>query len=164
MATPLAMASNDVIQYSDPHSQTGGLVRFSPDGLLVASAAGYRLVIRDVETLQITQLYSCVDTIEQLAWSHDSAYVLCSILSRGVAQVWSATNAEWHCKIDEGPIGLSHACWSPDGRHVLCTADFRLRITIWSLCDRSVFYIRFPKHSGKGLDFTADGTIREIRG
>ena len=142
----MAAAAQDVVQYSEPHSQSGNLVRFSPSGRYVASAAGYRLILRDVDTLQILQLYSCIDEIEGLEWSCDSEYVLCSIQKRGAAQVWSLSNKEWHCKIDEGPVGLAHARFSPDGRHVLATADFRLRITIWSLCDRSVFYIRFPKH------------------
>ena len=142
----MAAATQDVVQYSEPHSQSGNLVRFSPSGRYVASAAGYRLILRDVDTLQILQLYSCIDEIEGLEWSCDSEYVLCSIQKRGAAQVWSLSNKEWHCKIDEGPVGLAHARFSPDGRHVLATADFRLRITIWSLCDRSVFYIRFPKH------------------
>ena len=138
--------SSDVVAYSEPHTQSSGLVRFSPTGTHVASVAGYRLILRDVDTLQIVQLYACIDRIEGLEWSCDGQYVLCSVPKRGAAQVWSLHNKEWHCKIDEGPVGLAHARFAPDGRHVLATADFRLRITIWSLCDRSVFYIRFPKH------------------
>jgi WD40 repeat protein len=154
--------ATDLVQYSEPHLQTEGLVKFSPCGSYIASAAGYRLILRDVDTLQIVQLYSCIDAIEGLEWSCDSEYVLCTIQKRGAAQVWSVINKEWHCKIDEGPVGLAHARWSPDGRHVLATADFRLRITIWSLCDRSVFYIRFPKHADKGLDFTSDGSLMAL--
>ena len=142
----MAPQPHDMVQYSEPHSQSAGLVRFSPSGRHLASAAGYRLILRDVDTLQIVQLYSCIDKIEEIEWSCDSEYVLCSIPKRGAAQVWSLSNKEWHCKIDEGPVGLAHARFSPNGRHVLATADFRLRITIWSLCDRSVFYIRYPKH------------------
>ena len=149
-----------VAAFSEAHA--GGLVKFSPSGSYIASAAGFRLILRDVDTLEIVQLFSCIDTIEGLQWSCDSEYVLCSIQKRGAAQVWSRSNKEWHCKIDEGPVGLAHARWSPDGRHVLATADFRLRITIWSLCDRSVFYIPFPKHAGKGLDFTSDGTVMAL--
>ena len=143
--------------YSEPHKQAAGLVHFSPDGKLVACAVAYRLLIRDADTLQIVQLYSCVDAIDGVEWSRDSAYVLCTIAKRGVAQVWSVSNAEWHCKVDEGPVGLAHARWSPDGRHVLAAADFNLRITIWSLLDRSVYYIRYPKFAREGLDFSADG-------
>uniref|UniRef100_A0A7S3AL99 Anaphase-promoting complex subunit 4 WD40 domain-containing protein n=1 Tax=Haptolina ericina TaxID=156174 RepID=A0A7S3AL99_9EUKA len=144
-------------QYSEPHS--GSHVQFSPDGRLLASAVAYRLLLRDALTLQIVQLYSCVDAIDGLEWSHDSAFVLCIISKRGVAQVWSVSDAEWHCKIDEGPVGLAHARWSPDGRHVLAAADFNLRITIWSLLDRSVYYIRYPKFSREGLDFSRDGSL-----
>jgi len=154
--------SNDIVQYSECHSQSGGHVCFSPNGRFIATAAGYRLIVRDVDTLQIVQLYGCCDAIEGIEWSCDSAYVLCSIPKRGAAQVWSVSNKEWHCKIDEGPVGLAHARFSPDGRHVLATADFRLRITIWSLCDRSVYYICFPKLVSKGLDFTRDGTVMAL--
>lgn len=153
---------DDIVQYSECHSQSGGHVLFSPNGRFIAASAGYRLMIREVDTLQIIQLYGCIDAIEGIEWSSDSQYVLCSMLKRGVAQVWSVSAKEWHCKIDEGPVGLSHARFSPDGRHVLATADFRLRITIWSLCDRSVYYIRYPKHVKKGLDFTPDGTMMAL--
>ena len=48
MPSPLAE-----LHFSSPHQQTGGLVHFSPDGRLVACAAAYRLVVRDVETLEV---------------------------------------------------------------------------------------------------------------
>ena len=74
-----------------------------------------------------------------------------------MVQVWSVSQPEWHCKVDEGPVGLAFARWAPDGRHVLAAADFQLRITIWSLLDRSVCYIRFPKFAKEGLAFSPDG-------
>lgn len=46
----------------------------------------YRLVIRDVESLQILQLYSCVDKVDRIDWSSDSNYVLCGLFKRGVVQ------------------------------------------------------------------------------
>lgn len=160
--TPMPTSTaDDVVHYSEPHTQTGHIA-FSPDGAHLAVACGYRLVIRDVSSLQIVELYTCIDAIEGLEWSFDSEYVLCTLKKRGAAQVWSVRNAEWHCKIDEGPVGLAHACFSPDGRHVLATADFRLRITIWSLCDRNVYYIRFPKHADRGLAFTPEGTLMAL--
>ena len=64
---------------------------------------------------------------------------------------------EWTCKIDEGSAGLTACCWSPDSRHLLTTADFQLRITLWSLVNKSVSYIKYPKLVQGGLDFTADG-------
>ena len=152
MASPLAE-----LHFSSPHQQTGGLVHFSPDGKLVACAAAYRLVVRDVETLEIVHIFSCKDVVEKIEWSRDSKYVLCGIFKRGLAQVWSVEQPEWYCNVDEGPIGLACVRFSPGGRHVLATADFQLRITVWSLLDRSVCYIRFPKFTEAGLDFSPDG-------
>ena len=47
--------STTVYQYSEPHKQTAELVKFSPDGKLIACAVAYRLLIRDTDTLQIVQ-------------------------------------------------------------------------------------------------------------
>ena len=35
---------------------------------------------------------------------------------------------DWTCKIDEGLAGLTAVRWSPDGRHILSTADFQVRL------------------------------------
>nr|XP_011765506.1 WD repeat-containing protein WRAP73 isoform X2 [Macaca nemestrina] len=72
-------------------------------------------------------------------------------------QVWSLEQPEWHCKIDEGSAGLVASCWSPDGRHILNTTEFHLRITVWSLCTKSVSYIKYPKACLQGITFTRDG-------
>ncbi|XP_061041066.1 WD repeat-containing protein WRAP73 isoform X3 [Eubalaena glacialis] len=71
--------------------------------------------------------------------------------------VWSLEQPEWHCKIDEGSAGLVASCWSPDGRHILNTTEFHLRITVWSLCTKSVSYIKYPKACQQGITFTRDG-------
>ena len=60
--------------------------------------------------------------------------------------------------MDEGPLGLSHARFAPDGRHVLTVADCKVRITIWSLLDRSVRFIRSPKFTKAGLAFSNNGS------
>ena len=39
------------------------------------------------------------------------------------------SDAEWTCKIDEGSAGLIAVTWSPDGRHILNTAQFHVRKT-----------------------------------
>lgn len=145
------------MMYSETQEHSGGHVHFSPDGKLLATAAMYRLMLRDVDTLQIVQIFSCMDRIDRIEWSCDSKYVLCGIYARGIAQVWSVEQPDWHCKIDEGPLGLAHVRWAPDGRHVLATSEFRLRITVWSLLDRSVFFLRFPKFAKSALSFSADG-------
>ena len=60
-------------QYTDVHEQSGGLVTFSRDGRLVAAAAAYRLLVREVDTLQIVQIYSCTSVYCSMLMSWSSA-------------------------------------------------------------------------------------------
>ncbi|XP_051027280.1 WD repeat-containing protein WRAP73 isoform X2 [Acomys russatus] len=83
--------------------------------------------------------------------------LLCRFSPDGKYLVWSLEQPEWHCKIDEGSAGLVASCWSPDGRHILNTTEFHLRITVWSLCTKSVSYIKYPKACQQGITFTRDG-------
>lgn len=57
-------------------------------------------------------------------------------------------DSEWSAKVDEGLAGLSNCMWAPTSRHVLTVSDFNLRMTVWSLIDKSVQYIQNPKFSG----------------
>ncbi|KAG7227022.1 hypothetical protein INR49_022369 [Caranx melampygus] len=92
-----------------------------------------------------------------MEWSSDSLFILCAMYKRGLVQVWSLEQPDWHCKIDEGSIGLVSSRWSPDGRHILNTTEFHLRVTVWSLCTKAVSYIKYPKACQKGIDFSRDG-------
>ncbi|XP_048206063.1 WD repeat-containing protein WRAP73 isoform X2 [Perognathus longimembris pacificus] len=85
------------------------------------------------------------------------SHLLCRFSPNGKYLVWSLEQPEWHCKIDEGSAGLVASCWSPDGRHILNTTEFHLRITVWSLCTKSVSYIKYPKACPQGVSFTRDG-------
>lgn len=46
-------------------------------------------------------------------------------------QVWSLEQPDWHCKIDEGSIGLVSSRWSPDGRHILNTTEFHVSVNLY---------------------------------
>ncbi|EFJ50847.1 hypothetical protein VOLCADRAFT_73435 [Volvox carteri f. nagariensis] len=145
------------MDFSDAYRYSGPVPAFSPDGRFVASVAEYRLIIREVETMRVVQLYSCLDRVDSIEWSANSIYVLCGIFSRGTIQVWSVESSEWSCKIDEGPAGVAAVRWSPDGCSVLVVAEFALRVTVWSLTDRKCRYLRGPKHVDRGVAFSADG-------
>ncbi|XP_070330277.1 WD repeat-containing protein WRAP73 isoform X2 [Odocoileus virginianus] len=145
------------MNFSEVFKLSSLLCKFSPDGKYLASCVQYRLVVRDASTLQILQLYTCLDQIQHLEWSADSLFILCALYKRGLVQVWSLEQPEWHCKIDEGSAGLVASCWGPDGRHILNTTEFHLRITVWSLCTKSVSYIKYPKACQQGITFTRDG-------
>lgn len=145
------------MNFSEVFKHSNQLCRFSPDGKYLATCVQYRLVVRDVNTLQILHLYTCLDQIQQVEWSSDSLFILCAMFKRGLIQVWSLEQPDWHCKIDEGSAGLVASRWSPDGRHILNTTEFHLRVTVWSLCTKSVSYIKYPKACQQGIDFTKDG-------
>jgi WD40 repeat protein len=52
---------------------------------------------------------------------------------------------------------MSFARWSPDSRRILTVSDFNVKMTIWSLIDRSTCYINYPKYADKALSFTSNG-------
>lgn len=65
-----------------PQAQAHGrLFRFQ------ASCVQYRLVVRDVNSLQILRLYTCLDQIQHVEWSADSLFILCAMYKRGLVQV-----------------------------------------------------------------------------
>ncbi|XP_035697911.1 WD repeat-containing protein WRAP73-like isoform X1 [Branchiostoma floridae] len=150
------------MNFSDLFQQTSGLCLFSPNGKYLANCVQYRLIVRDVRTLQILHLYTCLDAVQHIVWSPDSQFILCGMYKRGITQVWSIEQPEWTCKIDEGSAGLESVCWSPDSRHILTFANFQLRITVWSLINKSVSYIKYPKQGKKMLDFTSDGSYMAL--
>eukprot|EP00878_Enallax_costatus_P030883 GHUV01033690.1.p1 GENE.GHUV01033690.1~~GHUV01033690.1.p1 ORF type:complete len:164 (+),score=28.66 GHUV01033690.1:263-754(+) len=130
------------------------LPAYSPDGRYIAAAVEYRLVIREVDSLKVVQIYSCLDKISRIEWSASGKYIVCGLYARGIVQVWSVDDPEWTCKIDEGPAGIKYVTWAPDGLSMLLIADFCVRMTVWSLVDRKCTYLPGPKHIGRGLAFS----------
>lgn len=122
----------------------GAGVAWSPDGRLVAwPAAPARLEVRDTATLQVLVTFTCVDAIQEVEWAPDSCYLLTACYKRG--------------KVEEGAAGLVKARWAPDSRHILTTAEFYLQISIWSLVNKSIAYIRQPKGVPQGVSFSPGG-------
>eukprot|EP00040_Diaphanoeca_grandis_P043825 m.269198 g.269198 ORF g.269198 m.269198 type:complete len:444 (-) comp82937_c0_seq1:156-1487(-) len=149
------------MEFSDVFKQSGCCL-FSPDAQYIAFVVDHRLIIRSAEDLRVIQLHQCLDKISFIEWSSDSLYILCAQLKRGLVEVWSLEQPEWTCKVDEGSAGLTHARWSPDGRHVLTSADFQLRITVWSLINNQVNFLKFPKYAKKGCAFSNDGLYMAV--
>uniref|UniRef100_A0A2K6FJH3 WD repeat containing, antisense to TP73 n=1 Tax=Propithecus coquereli TaxID=379532 RepID=A0A2K6FJH3_PROCO len=66
----------------------------------------------------------------------------------GLSSVWAA----------DGPsAGVGSPTLSEGGEYVLFPFSFPLRITVWSLCTKSVSYIKYPKACQQGITFTRDG-------
>ncbi|KAL9267780.1 WD repeat-containing protein [Drosera capensis] len=149
------------MEFTDALKQTGPC-SFSPNSRFLAVAVDYRLVIRDVLSLKVIQLFSCVDKIIYIEWAPDSEYILCGLHKRPMIQAWSLLQPDWTCKIDEGPAGIAYARWSPDSRHILTTSDFQLRLTVWSLVNTACVHVQWPKHASKGIAFTKDGKFAAV--
>ncbi|KAF6989705.1 hypothetical protein CFC21_007007 [Triticum aestivum] len=149
------------MEFTEAYKQTGPCC-FSPDARFLAVAVDYRLVVRDVVTLKVVQLFSCVDKINFLEWAPDSEYILCGLYKRPMVQAWSLSQPDWTCKIDEGSAGIAYARWSPDSRHILTTSEFQLRLTVWSLVNTACVHVQWPKHAARGVSFTKDGKFAAI--
>ena len=83
------MTSECLCLYSGVHKYTGCLPVCSPNAKFIAYAEEFRLTIRELETLQVVQLYSCLDRIRQLQWCPRSEYVLCGLQNRAIVQASS---------------------------------------------------------------------------
>jgi hypothetical protein len=105
--------------FSEVYRSNGPSPAFSPNGRYLATAVDFRLVVRDVDTLNVVQLFSCLDKIQHIEWAADSDYLLCGLYRRAMVQAWSVQQPDWTCKIDEGPAGIAHARWTPDGRQII---------------------------------------------
>jgi WD40 repeat protein len=128
----------------------------------IAQVSRHRLVIRDADSLKTLHIFTCLDAINRVEWSPNSQLVLCAQYGRRTVQVWSVAQPEWTCRIDEGLAGLSYARWAPDGLHIVTCTDFSLRLTVWSLANKSVGYIRFPKSADKCSEFSDDGKLLAV--
>ena len=84
---PSCFLTSALLCYSEAYRYSGSLPAYSPDGKYLATAEDFKLVVRDVDTLQVVQLYSCLDRIKQLEWCCRSEYVLCGLTQRPIVQV-----------------------------------------------------------------------------
>lgn len=81
--------------------------------------------------------------------------MLVAIGKRSLVFVKSLHDPDWHCKIDEGIAGLAFARWGPCNNYVMTVSEFKVRLTIWGLADKSVQYIKSPKHEDeRGVAFS----------
>ena len=146
-------------EFSDQAVFTGPLPCFSPDGKHIALAQDYRLVVRDVETLAVVSLFSCLDQIDAISWSPCGELILCGMYKRGTAQVFTLADSEWSSTITEALAGIVCARWCPSAEDVLLISDFQIKMSVWSLLDQSCHTLPAPKHSEAGAAFSPDGSL-----
>jgi len=155
------------MNFSDYFNQIGSLVKYQSSGDLVAVAKNFDVTILETNSLRIVQKYEFVDIVSHLEWSPDGVYLLIGIAKRAQAFVRSMEEPDWNCKIDEGLAGMVNCLWAPTSRHVITISEFNVRLTVWSMIDKSVQYIQCPKHSGnkenqRGLAFSPNRKVMAL--
>lgn len=116
-----------------------------------------KVTIYNAISFQPVTTITNADNVDFIEWSPDSKFFMCLLLRRKLVHVWSPEDTSWKCRISEGPLGLISACWSPDSRHILTTADFKIRTTVWSLTDKSVLYLKHAKLAFSERSFSQSG-------
>lgn len=129
------------MNFSDYFQQSNGLIKYSALGDLVAVAKNFDVQVLETNSLRIVNKYQFSDVVSHLEWSPDGNFLLIGITKRAQAFVKSMQDPEWQCKIDEGLAGMVNCVWAPTSRHVITVSDFNIRLTIWSMVDKSVQYI-----------------------
>jgi WD40 repeat protein len=161
------------MNFSDSIQQSGGLVKYSPNGAFVAIAKAFDVKVSYTSTLTYFKLFetqslkplvthSFSDLVSQIEWSKDGNLILIGVEKRGLAFAKSVHDPDWTCRVDEGLAGLAFCKWAPTSRHILTVSEFKLKLTIWSLIDQSVQYISFPKQESTGIDFSPDGKLMAV--
>ena len=85
-----------------------------------------------------------------MEFSPDSRLVLIIMSKKNLVEVRSVYEEEWAAKIEDPVIGILNAKWSPDSRCVLIFSDYQLKLSIYSLADKTVQYIKNPKYPDRG--------------
>lgn len=132
------------------------------EGTLVAVAKNFEVHVLDTNSLRLLNKFQFSDVVSHLGWSPDNNFLLIGITKRAQAFVKSMQDPDWQCKIDEGLAGMTNCLWAPTSRHIITISDFNVRLTVWSMVDKSVQYIQCPKHSDRGLVFSPNRKIMAL--
>ena len=139
-----------------------GLSSFSPNSLYLAIAKNTSLIIYDNEELKVIKKFSFSNTINKFLWSPDSTLILIAFYKTGICEVRSITNPKWTCTITESQSGIINCLWTPDSRKIILFNDFNVRMSIWSLVDKSTVYINSPKFNDKCILFSENGNFMAL--
>ncbi|KAK6353153.1 hypothetical protein TWF696_005142 [Orbilia brochopaga] len=145
----------------------------SPDGSLIASVQGSRLLLQDVDTYEIKrtiQLSAELSNICFLKWSPHGASLPADtgesesnppstprmrflVADEQVVEVYDAYDEEWKAVVTPGFGGVKNVDFGGSEDEVLILSEFGLKVTIWSLKDSSHVDIQYPKFGSKGFGY-----------
>ena len=139
-----------------------GLSAFSPNSVYLAIAKTNSLIIYDNEELKVIQKFTFPNTISNFLWSADSSLILMAFYKQGLCEVRSISNPKWTCTINESQSGIINCLFTPDSRKIILFNDFNVRMSIWSLVDKSTVYINSPKFNNKCITFNDKGNFMAL--
>jgi WD40 repeat protein len=84
------------------------------------------------------------------------------LYKRSRCEIRNIENPKWYCSIDEGIQGMKYSLFSPDSFHILSICEYNIKLSIRSLLDKSLFFIKFPKFAKKGLSFSSKGNFMAL--
>ena len=134
-----------------------GLAEFSPNSEYIAVVKGLNITILQSTHLAVVATYKVLDQISKLSFSPDSCYLFAAQFKRGIVQIFAVLDKQWNAKLNLGMGGLAGSWWAPDSRQIITVSELEVRLSIWSLVDKSVSHIPAPKHGNRGLSFSHDG-------
>ena len=149
------------------------LCLWSPNGRFLAVVSTQnRLVLRDAASLEVVRTEVIVsssnckdDSIDTIIFSPDSQFILASDFKNGVTFVYKTgsdkDSSTWKARITEGLSGTTDIRWAPDSRHIITLAEYTVKLTIWSLIQKLVRYIKLPKRK-ECLAFSPDGNYLSV--
>ncbi|KEP63049.1 UNVERIFIED_CONTAM: WDR8 protein isoform 3 family protein [Hammondia hammondi] len=136
---------------------------WSPDGEFVATVTEHLVELRPVADPSCPQLFPSRERILKLLWSPDSARFLC-LLADHTVRVFSVSDCQWTCAIDEGLLPVVAASWAPDSLHIVTVSDCGMRVSVWNLCatpaeDPLKLVVMRPKFPSAGRAFSPSGAF-----
>ena len=144
------------LNFSNPIKYSGKAV-YSPNDKYFAISKSLDLIVYDTLTLKQIQKFSFSDYIEHIEWSKDSSLILVGLFKRGIVEVKQLLKPEWMCQLNEAIVGITYAYFAPDSRSVITICNNNLKMSIWSLVNKTISYIPMPKFAKKGVAFTPNG-------
>ena len=139
-----------------------GIAEFSPNSEYIGIVKGLNITVVQSSHLTVISSYKVLDQISKLCFSSDSSFIFAAQFKRGIVQIFGVLDKQWNAKLNLGMSGLAGCWWAPDSRQILTVSDLEVRLSVWSLVDRSVAHIPAPKHANKGLSFSNDGRFMAL--
>ena len=142
--------------FSDTISHNG-IIEISPDSKYICVSRGSNLNIYLTKQTDLVSSWPVPDTSSHIIWSPNSELILSSHIKKNVIHIFSLQNSNWTGKVSLIPSGISGIWWCSDSLQVCVVSEFQLKLSIWSMADMSINYIKNPKFEDKGWSFNSNG-------